>query len=54
MWPKKCWYNVKELLPLLGHVDQLNRDIDSIIFLEITGTQADISNHLLLNETTRK
>ena len=34
------WYHVKELLPLMGHVSQLNLDIDSNILLEIAGTQA--------------
>ena len=34
------WLNFKELLHLMGEMDQLNLDIDSNILLEITGTPA--------------
>ena len=33
-------HNFKQYSPLMGHVNQFNVDIDPIILLEITGTQA--------------
>ena len=38
---KLYWYHFKDLLPFMGHVDQLNLDIDSNMLLEITGAQLD-------------
>ena len=36
---KLHWNHANDLRPLMGHADQLNLDIDSIILLEVTGAQ---------------